>query len=344
MMDHNLIALSTWLGLTAPLASILLVLTLALIGCMVRLRQTNKAQRQQLSLIQQLQENTDSFRYLVETAHEGIAVVQNHRLVYLNPRLCEMSGYTEEELKALPSFIPLVDPSVRDIMLANYQRRLAGEPTPQRYESLFVRKDGTSYPIELSGVAIVWRGEAATLNMLTDISERKAAEEKMHYLAHHDSLTGLPNRAALQERLQHAITLAQRNQQPLAVLFIDLNGFKQINDTFGHEVGDALLQQVAHRIQPLFRESDTFARMGGDEFILLLTQVTDAQSISQSMQRIEEAMAAPFIIQGQHLHCYVSQGAALYPEDGETVQVLLSHADHNMYASKRHYYQKQGSA
>lgn len=202
-------------------------------------------------LTRELRENADSFRYLVETAQEGIAVVQHKRLVYLNPRMCEMSGYDETELKALPSFMPLIDPSVRDVMLANYQRRLAGLSAPQRYESLFLKKDGTRYPIELSGVAIVWQGEPATLNMLTDISDRKAAEEKMQYLAHYDCLTGLPNRSMLQEYLKQAITLAQRTEIPLAVLFIDLNGFKQVNDTYGHEVGDCLLQQVATRIKLL---------------------------------------------------------------------------------------------
>ncbi|ART82103.1 hypothetical protein CBP31_05250 [Oceanisphaera profunda] len=116
----------------------------------------------------------------------------------------------------------------------------------------------------------------------------------------------------LQECLKQAITLAQRIEIPLAVLFIDLNGFKQVNDTYGHEVGDCLLQQV----KLLLRDSDTLARMGGDEFVALLTQVKDAEGVKQSMACIEAAMATPFQIQHHTLHCYVSQGAALYPEDG----------------------------
>lgn len=292
-------------------------------------------------LVLELSESADSFRSLVETAHEGIAVVQNKRLVYLNPRMCEMTGYDEAELKALPSFMPLIDPSVREVMLANYQRRLAGKQAPQRYESLFLKKDGTRYPIELSGVAIVWQGQPATLNMVTDISERKAVEQKMQYLAHHDSLTGLPNRSMLHDRLKQAITLAQRTEVPLAVLFIDLNGFKKVNDTYGHEVGDCLLQQVASRIKPLLRDSDTLARMGGDEFVALLTQVADSRDVKQIMARIEEAMAAPFLIQDHTLHCCVSQGAALYPEEETSAQALLNRADQNMYTDKHRHYRRE---
>lgn len=292
-------------------------------------------------LLHELRESEDSFQYLVDTAHEGIVVVQNKRLVYLNPRMCEMTGYSAAELKALPSFLPLIDPSVREVMLANHLHRLAGKPSPKRYESLFLRKDGTSYPIELSGVAITWQGQPATLNMITDISARKAAEQKMQYLAHHDSLTGLPNRYLLLERLNQAITLAQRTEIPLAVLFIDLNGFKQVNDTFGHEVGDFLLQQVATRIKPLLRDSDTLARMGGDEFVILLTQVSVSQDAEQIVARIEATMAAPFRIQEHELHCGVSLGVALYPEEGTSAQALLNRADHYMYAAKHRHYQRE---
>jgi len=188
-------------------------------------------------------------------------------------------------------------------------------------------------------VAITWKGKPATLNMLTDISYRKAVEEKMHYLALHDYLTGLPNRVMLNDRLEQAITLAKRNNTFLAVLFVDLNGFKQVNDSYGHEVGDILLQEVSERLKPLFRDSDTFARMGGDEFVVLLTQIKDRQSAEQSMERINAAMAEPFQIKSHEIPSYVSQGSAVYPEDGTTAKTLLSFADKNMYINKRGYYQ-----
>lgn len=319
---------------------ILVIFLLAGIWFFLRYRRAMDARN---LLVQELREGADSFRYLVETAHEGIAVVQNTRLVYLNPRMCEMSGYDEAELQELPSFMPLIHPSARDEMMANYQRRVAGEATPQRYESLFLRKDGSSYPIELSGVAIIWGGQPATLNMLTDISDRKAAEKKIRYLAHHDDLTGLVNRSVLNERIKQTIGLAQRSKDPFAVLFIDLDAFKQVNDTHGHEVGDVLLQQVALRIKLQLRDTDTFARIGGDEFVALLTQINDNQGVKQIVARIEDAMTEPFQIQHHKLHCHVSQGFALYPENGTSVQALLSKADKNMYADKYSYYTSNNS-
>lgn len=314
---------------------ILAILFLAGAWCFLYRRRVMAAQH---LLIQDLREGADTFRYLVETAHEGIAVVQNKRLVYLNPRMCEMSGYTEAELKALPSFMPLIHSSSRDEMMANYLRRVAGKSSPQRYESLFLRKNGNSYPIELSGVAIVWGGQPATLNMLTDISARKAAEKKILYLAHHDNLTGLVNRTVLKERLKQTIGLANRSNDPFAVLFIDLNAFKQVNDTYGHEVGDILLQQVSMRIKQQLRDTDTLARIGGDEFVVLLDQIKDSQDVKQIMDRIKEGMAEQFQIKHYKIYCHVSQGAAIYPEDGTTVQALLSQADRNMYANKCSFY------
>lgn len=316
-------------------ALVLVLLLLAWLWSFARYRRGRQVQE---TLLQELREGADSFLYLVETAHEGIAVVQNARLVYLNPRMCEMSGYTENELKALPSFLPLIHPSAQEEIMANYQRRVAGKEAPQRYESLFLRKDGTSYPIELSGVAIVWGGQPATLNLLTDISARKAAETKVAYLAHHDSLTGLVNRLVLHDHIKQALALAERNNDTFAVLFIDLDGFKQINDTYGHEVGDILLKQVTARIKKQLRDTDTFARIGGDEFVVLLAQTKNIYGVKQTMGRIEEVMVEPFHINDYELHCHVSQGAALYPEDGTTEEQLLSQADKKMYTNKCAYH------
>ena len=317
---------------------VILVLLILLLAVTWYFLYQRRAMAAQVELMQDLQEGAASFRYLVENAHEGIAVVQDARLVYLNPRMCEMSGYDEAELKALPSFLPLIHPSAREEMMANYLRRVAGKEAPKRYESLFLRKDGASYPIELSGVAIVWGGQPATLNMMTDISERKTAEKKILYLAHHDSLTGLVNRTVLNERIKQTIGLAKRSNDPFALLFIDLNAFKQINDSYGHEVGDSVLQQVALRIKQQLRDTDTLARIGGDEFVVLLAQIKDNQDVTQIMVRIKESMAELFQIKHYELHCHVSLGAAVYPEDGTTVETLLSQADKNMYADKCSYH------
>ena len=328
----------SWLAPSLTVGGLILLVVVTLFAAVIlhRYRKLRIAHRR---LVQSNQEHKDSFRDLVEMAQEGIAVVQDKRLVYMNPRMCEMTGYTEDELKALPTFLPLIAPSVRDIMLANHLRRVAGEITHDRYESLFLRKDGTSYPIELSGVAITWEGRPAMLKMVTDISERKVVEEEMQHLALHDSLTDLPNRHMLQGHLDQAIALAQRTGVPLAVLFMDLNGFKWVNDTHGHEVGDGLLQEVARRIRELLRGSDIMARMGGDEFVILLPQVESRKSVEQVVERIHAALRAPIQVRGHELHCSTSLGMAMYPDEATSATGLLSRADHMMYAEKRRFYQ-----
>jgi len=281
-----------------------------------------------------LQQSEESFRNLTDNAFEGIAVVQNKRLVYLNPRMCEMTGYDKDSLLNLESFLPLIAPEARETMMANHMKRLVGEAAPIRYESHFLKRDGTIYPIELTGVLITWNGRPATLNIVSDISERKAAEEKVRFMALHDNLTGLPNRYLLQERLERALSMARRTKQPLALLFMDLNGFKQVNDSHGHDVGDLLLKGVADRVQTLMRDSDTLARMGGDEFVILLPQVNGGSGVDILMSRIDESLRPPFQFGSLKVQSSASVGFALYPEHGNTEEELLSVADKKMYNVK----------
>jgi len=281
-----------------------------------------------------LQQSEESFRNLTDNAFEGIAVVQNKRLVYINPRMCEMTGYDKDSLLNLESFLPLIAPEARETMMANHLKRLAGEAAPNRYESLFLKRDGTIYPIELTGVLISWNNSPATLNIVSDISERKAAEEKVRFMALHDNLTGLPNRYLLQERLERALSQARRTNQPLALLFMDLNGFKQVNDTHGHDVGDMLLKGVAGRLQTLVRDSDTLARMGGDEFVILLPQVNGQSGVATLMSRIDESLRPPFQFGSLEVQSHASVGFALYPEHGNTEEELLRAADRKMYNVK----------
>lgn len=282
----------------------------------------------------ELQQSEESFRNLTDNAFEGIFVIQNQRLVYINPRMCEMTGYNKDSLLNLESFLSLIAPEARDTMMTNHLKRLAGKGAPNRYESLFIKRDGTIYPIELTGVRINWKNSPATLNIISDITERKVNEEKIRFMALHDNLTGLPNRYLLQEHLERALSLARRNEQPLALLFIDLNGFKQVNDTYGHDVGDMLLKGVADRLQSLMRDSDTLARMGGDEFVILLPQVNGQLGVDTLLSRIDESLRSRFHIGSVEVHISASVGFALFPEDGQTEEKLLRAADTKMYNVK----------
>lgn len=167
------------------------------------------------------------------------------------------------------------------------------------------------------------------------VVERKRAEEHLRFLAHHDPLTGLTNRSLFYDRLETALRSASRNEGGLALLYLDFNDFKQINDTWGHETGDQLLIEMARRLAGCTRETDTVARMGGDEFTVLLADIRDHTSLDTAVAKIREIMAPPFELAGETFHVSCSVGSALYPEDGETARQLLGKADASMYVDKR---------
>lgn len=163
----------------------------------------------------------------------------------------------------------------------------------------------------------------------------KYTNEQVLHLAHHDGLTGLPNRILLYDRLNQAITMARREKELVGILFLDLDGFKHINDTLGHDAGDSLLQQVAVRIKACVRDSDTVARLGGDEFTVILHNSGTIVNVSLVAQKIIDAIASPFLINGKNCSISVSIGISCYPEHGETSDVLIKVADTAMYLAKQ---------
>jgi len=166
------------------------------------------------------------------------------------------------------------------------------------------------------------------------ITRLKQTNEQVLHLAHHDTLTTLPNRTLFYDRLNQAITRARRDKESIAVLFLDLDGFKLINDTLGHSAGDALLQEAAKRIVACVRDSDTAARMGGDEFTVILCNVRTPSSIDRVAKMIIEAIARPFMLNGKECSVSVSIGIALYPDNGETAEQLVKISDAAMYLAK----------
>jgi diguanylate cyclase (GGDEF)-like protein len=167
-----------------------------------------------------------------------------------------------------------------------------------------------------------------------DITDRKLAEERVQFLAFYDALTGLPNRTLLQDRLTKALASARRRKDKVAVLFLDLDRFKDINDSLGHSVGDLLLKEVAERLKTWGREQDTVARLGGDEFLITLTQVKDAPDAAVATERLMDAMTAEFVIQGHSLHVSCSIGISIFPEHGADCETLIKNADTAMYRAK----------
>jgi diguanylate cyclase (GGDEF)-like protein/PAS domain S-box-containing protein len=204
-------------------------------------------------------------------------------------------------------------------------------------ELQLVRHDGVLVPYLCNGVVLKnIHGEVTGFTGTgRDISERKAAAEHIHHLAHYDMLTDLPNRSLLSDRLQQAIMICKRERTNLALMFLDLDMFKFVNDKFGHDIGDVLLKEAAVRIQTCLRESDTAARIGGDEFVVLLPSIDSAQTALLVAEKIRQALSQPFEIDGHSLRISSSIGIAIYPEHGSDEKTLLKNADTAMYMAKQ---------
>ena len=389
---------------------------------------------------------------------EGVIMVEAGRVVYANEASCRISGYTQEEIRGLDSFLDLLHPGDHERVMRMHSRRLQGLPAETRYEALGIRRDGKPVNLELAvavtrsesgvprmtvavlditarkeaearlklvqhvfentteGILVtdadeiilevnqgfeeitgyareevigktpqllnsgqhddaffrtmresigqngVWEGEiwnrrksgeiypewlsiravkndeGAVINytaVFSDITLRKESEQRLNFLANHDALTKLPNRALLQERIDHALHIAQRNKTQIAILFIDLDRFKVINDTLGHHAGDLLLLECASRLQACLRESDTIARQGGDEFVVLLEDFGEGvQFLTAVARKVMAALTQSFVLLGQEVFISASIGISVFPQDGHDMGTLLKNADIAMYRAK----------
>jgi diguanylate cyclase (GGDEF)-like protein/PAS domain S-box-containing protein len=389
---------------------------------------------------------------------EGVMMVDNGKIVHANEAMCNILGYTLEEIKNFDTFLKLLHPVDRKGVILRYQGMLRGEQVENRFEVLGLHRNGKSVNLEIAialmprenssvrmtivvldisarkqaeaklvlaqqifrntaeGILITdaekrileanhgfeeitgykleevvgqklemfesdqhdstfhadmwnavsrdsqWQGEIwnrrkngeifpewlsisavkdATgkvsnyVGLFTDITMRKESERRLHFLANHDALTKLPNRVLLQTRIEHALRLTQRNKTQLAILFIDLDRFKVINDTLGHQVGDVLLQQVASRLQGCLRSTDTIARQGGDEFVVLLEDFgEDENYLATVARKIMDVLVQPFTLLADEVFISASIGISVYPQDGQDMNTLLKNADIAMYRAK----------
>jgi diguanylate cyclase (GGDEF)-like protein/PAS domain S-box-containing protein len=205
------------------------------------------------------------------------------------------------------------------------------------HETECIRQDGTRVGVSLSLSPIKNKSGAVvgTAMIARDITERRRAEDRLHHLALHDALTGLPNRFLFCERVCQAFVQARRHDYQVALLFIDLDRFKQINDSLGHQIGDRLLQVTASRLRGCLREGDVIARLGGDEFVVSLTALTDASDATLIAGKILETLREPFHVGSHELNVSASIGIGIYPADGQDLETLMHAADTAMYHAKK---------
>jgi len=278
------------------------------------------------------------FRTIYESSSDAIMLLDEKGFFDCNQTALRIFGCpTRDDFinKHPPQFSPPTQPGGEDsLSLANERISTAFKNGNNQFEWTHCRLDGTEFPAEVSLTAMELDGKPVLQATVRDITERKHYESQLERQANYDALTGLANRNLFQDRLSQALISARRNDRGLAVLFIDLDNFKHINDSLGHDAGDLLLTQVAARLVGNVREGDTVARQGGDEFVLILSEIREEDDVQVVAQKILKAMSAPFDIKGRELHITCSIGIASYPKDGEDSQTLLKNANAAMYRAK----------
>lgn len=275
----------------------------------------------------------EKFRRLAETTPAAIFIYQGDKIIYCNQGLQALTGYSGNEIRGLKSW-DLIHPEMRQVVRERALNRQKGMEAPSRYEVKIITKPGEEKWVDLSVGMIDLDGIPSGMGTAHDITDRKQAEETITRLAYYDPLTGLPNRLLFNDRLCVAITRAERFQEKIAVVMLDLDKFKDINDTLGHTVGDNLLKAVADRLILKFRKSDTVSRMGGDEFIICISDMKEQVDPRQIAEKLLQCFAGPFAFDGREISIKASIGIAAYPDDGANVEMLVRNADIAMYKAK----------
>jgi len=272
----------------------------------------------------------------VEQTADGIMITDCRGVIeYVNPAITTMTGYAKEELIGQSTRILKSGKQSQ----AFYQRLWKTIQRGEVFAEVIInqRKDG-GYYYEEKTITPQKNAQGDIINYISsgkDITERMKAQERLHHIAHHDALTGLPNRVLFQDRLSQAISRARWRERKVAVLFLDMDRFKVINDSLGHHVGDALLEEMALRLSDCVREGDTVARLGGDEFAIIFNDIASAVDIPRLANKILNSLAAPFEQQDRELFVTSSIGISLFPDDGDNGQTLLKKSDAAMYKAKR---------
>ncbi len=302
-----------------------------------------KHQEEELTSATAMAESGAEFlRVIISTMVEGFVLIDDRaRIMKFNPACTAMFGYSREEVLGQNVNMLMPEPyhSAHDEYLANYISTGTKKIIGIGREVVGLRKDGSVFPMELSVGEVHHNNERSFIGIIRDITERKEAEEKIRELAFYDSLTQLPNRRMLIDRLELALSASARSGQYGALLFLDLDKFKELNDARGHIYGDMLLIEVARRLKAGVREGDTVARQGGDEFVVMLVNL--GQTIEQAHQQVSRignklvrSLNQPYVLSGYTHHSSSSVGATLFRGRESSIETLIQQADHAMYQAK----------
>jgi len=281
-----------------------------------------------------LRDSEQLYRTLVDHSPAAVFLHRHDRILFANDAtVALLNAGNVESLKTLSVLDDIVHPDDRQHLVDRVVRMRAGEdppPTAVRFRTC----DGSYRDVEETSALVNFGKGRALLTLAKDITERKALEARLQWQAHHDALTDLPNRFLFGDRLDRAIEAARRHGRSLALVFVDLDHFKRVNDTLGHLTGDALLCQAAVRLGGMLRASDTVARLGGDEFAILLSETERKDDAERVAAKVVETFAVPFMLDGRSITVTASVGIALFPDDGQGASELMAAADAAMYSAK----------
>lgn len=276
--------------------------------------------------------NEDRYRKLFDSAADCLMILDlDGTIIDINRTGLEQRGYTRDEIVGM--HITRLDPPE---FAAKVPKRLDDiEKGSAIFESAHLRKDGTVMPVEINAKVIELDGKKVFFSVIRDVSGRRTAEQRIAQLAHFDVLTELPNRTLFFDRLDQAVARAKRYRQKFAILYLDLDGFKLINDEFGHHIGDGLLRMAAERLTENARDMDTVARVGGDEFIFILNNIDHVDNVARVAAKISESLSQQFVVQGKTCQIGCSIGISIFPDDVECPETLVKMADNAMYKAKK---------
>ncbi len=276
-------------------------------------------------------------RAVLQNVDEGIITISEMGIIEtINPAGERLFGYSENDLKGQNIAILMPEPhrSHHDGYLKHYRQTGEARIIGSGRELVARRRDGGEFPIDLRVSEFILDGQRRFIGTIRDASGRKVIENRMQHMATHDALTNLPNRTLIQIRMEQLIRRTDRSGQFFAVMFVDLDHFKVVNDSLGHDVGDQLLCLIARRLTDILRAEDTVGRLGGDEFIVVAANLVTPLDASLIAEKLIKTLSAPCVVEGRSMTIGASIGVALYPQDGRTVDTLLKHSDRAMYQAK----------
>jgi diguanylate cyclase (GGDEF)-like protein/PAS domain S-box-containing protein len=282
---------------------------------------------------QDLVNSEKRYRQLVEYSPDGIVIHRDGVIKYINPAGAKIFGGAAEDILGCEvlSFFQEEDRP----MIADRLKKLYGQEASMPVaEAKMLRRDGRIAHVEFAAIPFSLDGRTAVQVVIRDVTQKKIQEEYIRYLALHDTLTGLPNRDLLSDRITLAVERRKRDKKMLAVIYIDLDGFKPVNDTLGHAAGDIALKKISHRLNESIRKSDTAARIGGDEFVVLLEAIHDREEIEVIAKRILDSINEELVIDKTVFHIGASMGISIYPDHGKDPVKLMALADRSMYIAK----------